>query len=170
MSTNHDPKKPAPQTLDGYPVPEALHYLDQLTRLMDTAFRIPGTQFRFGLDAIIGLVPGLGEGVSLVISGGLVLAMFRHGVSGPLLLRMVGNMALDALIGAIPILGDLFDVAYKANRRNLKLLLQHHRQGKSTKPALPYVAAAAVLIVLLPLLFIGLFVWGMAALLGAVIG
>jgi hypothetical protein len=104
----------------------------------------------------------------MVISGGLVLAMFRHGVSGSLLLRMVGNMALDALVGAIPIVGDLFDVAYKANRRNLKLLLKHHQQGKPSKPALPYVIAAAVFIAALPLLFIGLFVWGMAALLQAI--
>ncbi|MBI1193055.1 MAG: DUF4112 domain-containing protein [Bacteroidetes bacterium] len=157
----------ADQPLNSPSVPESLRYLDQLTRLMDTAFRVPGTQIRFGLDAMIGLIPGLGEGVSLVISGGLVLAMFRHGVSGPLLLRMVGNMALDALVGSIPILGDLFDVAYKANRRNLKLLLMHHEQGKPTKPALPYVVAAALLIALLPLVFIALFVWGMAALLGA---
>jgi hypothetical protein len=163
-------QQPSSRPAQTPPLPPELRYLDQLTRLMDSAFRIPGTRFRFGLDPLIGLIPGLGEGVSLVISGGLVLAMVRHGISGPLLLRMVGNLALDAAVGLVPVLGDLFDVGFKANRRNLHLLLEHHRQGKPRKPALPYAIAAFLLLALLPLLFIGLVVWGIAALFGAMGG
>ncbi len=138
-------------------IPDGIHHLDSLTRLMDSQFRIPGTNIRFGLDPILGLVPGFGEGAALLISGGISLAMLRHGANGMLVLRMIGNLALDALVGSIPILGDLFDVAYKANRRNLALLIRFHERGGKKGPVWPYLLGAALLILLI---FIALMILG----------
>ena len=102
-----------------------LHSLEQLrtiTLLFDQAFKVPGTRFRFGLDALIGLVPGLGD-----VAGALV-AMFAMRVARKLnapavvQLHLLSNIALDGLIGIVPIIGDIFDFAFKAQTRNLALL------------------------------------------------
>ena len=93
-----------------------------LARLMDAQFELPGTRFRFGLDALIGLVPGLGDAVTTAISAYIIAEARRLGVSRWVLARMIANVALDALVGAIPLAGDLFDAAFKANLRNLRLL------------------------------------------------
>jgi hypothetical protein len=137
-------------------MPADLRALDSASRLMDSVFRIPGTRIRFGLDPLLGLIPGLGEGLSAAISGGLAIAMLRHGANGPLVLRMVGNIALDSLVGSVPLLGDLFDVAFKANRRNLRLLIRFHEQGGSRGPVWPWLLLATALLLGLILLV----VWG----------
>jgi hypothetical protein len=93
-----------------------------LATLMDDAYQIPGTNYRIGLDAIIGLIPGIGDLAALVI-GGLVLKEARRlGVSRWTRARMTANYAVDFLIGSIPLAGDLFDVGFKAHRKNLRLL------------------------------------------------
>lgn len=96
-----------------------------LARILDTAVAVPGTKIRVGLDAILGLVPGAGDAVSAALSGYIILAAARAGASKPVLLRMVGNVVLDTLIGAVPVVGDLFDVAFRANARNVALLERH---------------------------------------------
>jgi hypothetical protein len=96
-----------------------------LARILDSAVGVPGTKIRVGLDAILGLIPGAGDAVSAALSGYIILAAARAGASRPVLLRMVGNVVLDAVIGAVPVLGDLFDVAFRANARNVALL-EHH--------------------------------------------
>lgn len=93
-----------------------------LTRLLDTAARVPGTGIRFGADAVLGLVPGLGDVAGAVLAGYLVLLAQRHGAPRSVVLRMLGNVAVDTLGGTVPLVGDLFDVAYKSNSRNLALL------------------------------------------------
>jgi len=106
-------------------VPNELKWIERISVLLDSKFRVPGTKIKFGLDPIIGLVPYFGEVVSFGISGLLVLSMIRHGASGKVIVKMLGNLAVDAIAGIVPGLGDLFDVYYKANRRNYKLLEQH---------------------------------------------
>jgi hypothetical protein len=101
---------------------ETLRRLDALAKLLDTAFVIPGTTFRFGIDGIIGLVPVLGDIITTAISSYIVLEAKRLGVSKLALARMAGNVAIDGVIGAIPLVGDVFDVAFRANRRNVQIL------------------------------------------------
>jgi len=99
--------------------------LEWLAKLMDSQFRFPGTNVRFGLDALLGLIPGVGDFASFIISGMMLSVLAKNGASGYVLARMTLNILLDALIGSIPVLGDLFDVGFKANQRNLKLMREH---------------------------------------------
>jgi hypothetical protein len=99
--------------------------LDALATLFDTAFVVPGTQIRFGIDALIRLVPGIGD----LVTTGLCLYIVNEaralGAPLSLLARMLANVAFDGIVGAVPILGDAIDVAFRANRRNIGLLLDH---------------------------------------------
>ena len=104
--------------------------LDLLAHILDDWFRIPGTSVRFGIDGIIGLVPGLGDVLTGLASCIIVIAAWFRGVPYIALLRMVVNLGIDVLIGAIPILGDAFDIAWKANRRNYELMTRHLRQPR----------------------------------------
>jgi Domain of unknown function (DUF4112) len=99
--------------------------LRQLEVLLDEAFRVPGTNFRFGIDGIIGLIPGLGDVIAGLLSLIIPLAAWIRGVPYVTLLRMAVNIAIGVLVGTIPLLGDVFDVAWKANRRNYRLLQRH---------------------------------------------
>lgn len=96
--------------------------LDALATLMDTAFVIPGTNFRFGIDALIGLVPGIGDVITTAMSAWMIQQARQLGAPKHLIARMIGNTAIDGLIGIVPFLGDAFDAAFKSNRRNMKLL------------------------------------------------
>jgi len=96
--------------------------LDQLSRWMDGLFRIPGTGWRFGLDAIVGLIPGVGDTISTLTGFYILAAGVRYRVSKVTLLRMGLNIGVDYLFGAIPVIGDLFDMAWKSNQRNVELL------------------------------------------------
>lgn len=101
---------------------QAFERLDQLTRLLDTALVIPGTNIRFGADAIVGLVPGIGDAITTALAAWVVYEARRLGAPRHLIVRMIGNVALDGIVGAVPLVGDMFDVMFKANRRNLRLL------------------------------------------------
>ena len=94
---------------------------------MDSAFRLPGG-FRFGLDGLIGLIPGVGDAIGVVVSLYIVARARKLGVSRGTLVRMLANVGVEGLIGSIPILGDAFDFAFKANRRNLALLRRNLRR------------------------------------------
>lgn len=97
---------------------------------MDSKFRIPGTGLHFGLDPIITFIPAAGDVVTVFISAMLVYQMNKHGVSRKVLIKMMINILIDGLIGAIPVLGIFFDLAYKANNRNVKLLKEHYQEAK----------------------------------------
>jgi hypothetical protein len=109
--------------------------LRSLTRLLDTAFQVPGTRIRFGLDALIGIVPGIGDAIGAVFSAVIVFQAARLGASKATLVRMMANVALDTIVGEIPLLGDLFDAGWKANTRNLALLEAHLQQPAATRRA-----------------------------------
>ena len=96
--------------------------------MLDSTFKLPGTGIRFGFDSLIGLVPGLGDLVAGALSLYIIAESARLGVPRTLLLRMGWNVAVDTFVGEVPILGDLFDVAWKANMRNLALLEGHLQQ------------------------------------------
>ncbi len=125
------------------------HLLSRLAWLMDRAVVIPGTRVRLGLDALLGLLPLGGDVVTGLVQAGLVLiALGRYRVPPAVATKMVGNVLLDIAVGAIPLLGDLFDVAFKANTRNMRLLEPYlHRPGVEHWPPR---AAAPVLIDVVP--------------------
>ena len=99
--------------------------LEAIADWLDSKFVIPGTKLRFGLDFVLGILPGLGDGVAAVPAAYLILEAQRLGAPPALLMRMGFNVLLDLAVGAIPLVGDLFDFGFKANRRNIALLKQY---------------------------------------------
>jgi hypothetical protein len=132
-----------------------LKQLDSLAKLMDSQFGIPGTNIRFGLDALLGLIPGAGDFATFLVSGFMVFILATNGASGAVIARMFLNIVLDALIGSIPVLGDLFDIAFKANSRNMKLMHEHYLEGRHKGSAMRVVIP---LLIVLLLLLVGI-VW-----------
>jgi hypothetical protein len=114
-----------PAATVGTLMPRELERLKGLSRLLDSAIAIPGTRYRFGLDAIVGVVPGIGDAIGAVFSLYIIFQAARMGVPKATLARMLGNVGIDTLVGEIPLLGDLFDVGFKSNIRNLALIEQH---------------------------------------------
>jgi hypothetical protein len=109
---------------------ETVARLDALAKLMDSAIAVPGTRLRIGLDSVIGLVPGIGDLASALISSYIIWEARQLGVPRWKIARMIANTALDTTVGAIPVVGDVLDVFYKSNRRNLKILRDHlEREG-----------------------------------------
>lgn len=102
-----------------------LNRIRKLSRLMDTAIRIPGTRFRIGLDPIMGLIPGAGDLVSTAFSAYIIYLATRFGIPGKDLRKMLFNIGLEAAVGTVPLVGDMFDAYYKSNIRNLAILEQH---------------------------------------------
>ncbi|WP_347330378.1 DUF4112 domain-containing protein [Marinimicrobium locisalis] len=134
--------------------------LERLAWYLDSAFRIPGTQVRLGVDPLIGLVPVVGDAVSALLSCYILNEASRLGVPRSLLVRMGFNILVDATLGAIPLVGDIFDVTWRANRRNLMLLQSFQDQPQQTRrrSRLFSVALGAALLAAL-VGFIALMVW-----------
>ena len=139
---------------------DRLRWVARISHLLDSQFRVPGTNWRFGLDPLMGLIPVVGGLPSLAISGLLIMTMMRHGASGYLVVRMVLNVVLDTLIGAIPVLGSIFDFAYKANNRNVQLLRDHYAEGRHQGSGKGLLVLLAVILLTLG----GLLVWAAWAL------
>jgi hypothetical protein len=127
-----------------------LAVLRKVARLFDQAIRVPGTNWRFGIDALFGLVPGLGDIAGAVVAVYALRVARRLGAPGALQLRMLGNIALDAIVGTVPLVGDLFDFAFKAQSRNLALLEQWRDSpsdaARRSERGLILVSVAAVLL------------------------
>lgn len=120
-----------------------------LARALDSAVPIPGTSMRFGLDPILGLVPGLGDLAGAALSGYIVLAGIRMGVSRSGVVRMLANIAIDTFVGSVPVVGDLFDAGWKSNNRNVALIERHMADPGTTRSANRWVILGAVVLLLI---------------------
>ena len=127
--------------------------LDLLSHLLDDFIRVPGTSIRFGLDGIVGLIPGVGDLLGGIASTLLILAAWARGVPKVTLLRMVANVGIEVVIGTVPVLGDIFDIAWRANRRNYALLTGSVEQPERAERRswLFFAGLCAVLVVLIVL-------------------
>ncbi len=122
--------------------------LERYAWFLDSSIRIPGTDFRIGLDGLIGLIPGFGDTVGALASSYILAEAGRLGAPKSVLFKMVFNIVIDALVGAIPILGDLFDFAWKANRRNVDLLNEYLRKpGKTVRSSRLLIVGLSILMV-----------------------
>jgi hypothetical protein len=139
------------QTLHMAITPQNPHLknLEWLTKLMDSQFSIPGTKIRFGLDPIIGLIPGVGDFVSFIISAYMVSILAKNGASGYVLARMTLNIILDGLVGAIPLAGDLFDFGFKANEKNMQLMREHYLEGRHGGSALKVIIPLLLFLIMI---------------------
>ncbi|MGR6036330.1 MAG: DUF4112 domain-containing protein [Candidatus Nitrosoglobus sp.] len=99
--------------------------LVKLAYWLDEWLRIPGTNWRLGLDGLVGLIPGIGDGITTMLAAYIVFEARRLGVPKVMLVRMIRNIVIDGLIGTIPLVGDLFDFRWKANRKNILMLNEH---------------------------------------------
>ncbi|MGH6945676.1 MAG: DUF4112 domain-containing protein [Geminicoccaceae bacterium] len=102
-----------------------LERLDRLAYWLDDRFRVPGTNFRVGLDGVVGLIPGVGDLATNAITAYMVYEAWRLGAPASILGRMLANLGIDTIVGLVPILGDVLDIGFKANRRNARLLRRH---------------------------------------------
>jgi Domain of unknown function (DUF4112) len=131
------------ETLD----PARVERLRRLAVLLDDSIPIPGTRFRIGVESIVGLIPGAGDLAGGAFSLYILLQAARMGVPRPLLVRMGTNLVIDVVVGAVPVLGDLFDAGFKANMRNLALLERHaSRPVASTRSSRRFVALLTLLV------------------------
>jgi hypothetical protein len=103
-----------------------------LSRLLDEQFRIPGTMYRVGLDGLLGLIPGVGDAAGALLSAYIVYEAIRLGAPSTVLLRMIANIGIDTVGGAIPVVGDIFDMVWKTNKKNAALL---HAYLASQRPS-----------------------------------
>ena len=135
--------------------------LDDLAMYLDGLFRIPGTNWRFGLDALIGLVPNVGDTLTSFASFYILLAGVRYGVPKITLLRMAMNIAVDYLLGSVPVIGDAFDFIWKANQMNMDLI-RTRASGKGTGKTSDYLFVfaliAALIVLLVGSIFASLFI------------
>lgn len=144
--------------------------LRRIGYLMDESIRLPGG-YRIGWDPIIGLIPGIGDAIGLAVSGYVVAQAGRAGIGKFVLARMIANVVIEALIGVVPLVGDVFDAMFKANVRNLRLVERHLANPRSTRRR-----SAGFVVVVLLALFAGVIaigavlVWAIQALAGAIGG
>jgi hypothetical protein len=108
----------------------ALQAVERISRVLDSQFTIPGTKIKFGIDPIMSLFPVVGDFITYLISASLIYIMHTQGASRKVVIKMMLNSTLDAVIGSIPVIGTVFDVFYRSNDRNIKLLKEHYLEGK----------------------------------------
>ena len=132
-------------------LPRDLVALRRFAHYMDEAFSIPGTPIKVGIDALLGLIPGVGDLIGGVLSTWIIVGALRHRVPARIIARMVLNIAIDMFFGAVPLAGDVFDFLYEENVRNLRLLEKHRdrRRPPRSTAAIAFVASLIVLFVIL---------------------
>ena len=123
--------EPRASTLD----PAIHERLRRFAYWLDDGIRIPGTKIRIGLDPILGLIPGAGDAAGAILAGAIVVESLRQRISRYAILRMAANIAIDTVIGAVPVLGDLFDAGWKGNQKNLAILERHLAEPSVSKHA-----------------------------------
>lgn len=126
-----------------------LEKTERVAKWLDSNYRIPGTNISFGLDPLLGLVPVVGDAVGLFMSFALVLTMILHGTRGKVVALLITHSIVDALFGSLPLIGPFFDVWYKANNRNVKLLKAHYSEGKHDAPATSVIVGWMVVLFLI---------------------
>lgn len=146
-------------------------HLELISRWMDSAFIVPGTGWRFGLDPLLGLLPGFGDSATTIVSLYVLFMASRLGVPRITLARMALNVAIDSILGSVPLVGDFFDAWWKSNVRNMELLRRHATTapGGARKASLGDWLFVVLVILLLAALFVGciVFAWYLASLLFA---
>jgi hypothetical protein len=162
---------PSGQGVFGDDIASRIKRVRVLAKLLDNSISIPGTGWKFGFDAIIGLVPVVGDMVGAVLSGYIVLEAARADVPSFTLARMLANVGIDALLGAVPAVGDVFDAVWKANMKNVSLLEQHLVAGgtanrdKAKATGAVVIAVIVLLLILAAGLALGIFaarlLWGL---------
>jgi len=138
--------------------------IHRAAHLLDTRFRIPGTRVTFGLDPILGVVPGGGDIAGLLAGAALVIQSVRLGARGWTLALMLWHLTIDAVVGSIPVLGTIFDVFYKANQRNVRLLERHvddppRTRADARRAVVRALVAVAIVVVAVSALLVALTVW-----------
>jgi hypothetical protein len=132
-------------------LPQDLVALRRFAYYMDEAFTIPGTPIKVGLDAVIGLIPGVGDVIGGILSSWIVIGALRHRVPARIILRMIFNIGVDLTIGAVPLAGDVFDFLYEENVKNMRLLEKHRDRTRRPRSmaAIAFVASLIVLFIIL---------------------
>lgn len=139
-------------------LPRDLVALRQFGRLMDDAFQIPGTTKRVGLDATVGLIPGVGDVITALLSSWILVGALRYRVPPLTILRMMGNIVLDIVIGLIPIGGDLFDLFFKQNKKNVELVIRMRNRQLPPRAYGSIAFAFALLLLFLVFLCLGIII------------
>jgi hypothetical protein len=134
------------------PLPPDLLVLRRFATIMDELIAVPGTRFRFGVDAALGLIPGVGDAVAALLSTWIVIGALRHRVPTRKVFRMIFNILLDLGLGSVPVIGDIFDFLFEENVMNLDLLLRHRDRSRPPR-SFASVAGAAFAIIGVVLLF-----------------
>ena len=136
----------------------ALKRIRKLAWLLDRSMNVPGTQIKFGLDGLIGLIPGIGDGASALLGGAIIAQSFQFKLPLAVRTKMFANLLVDALVGIVPIFGDLLDIGFQANHRNVRLLLDTLEQEEKAPQSAQQNLLAAATIVATALLLLGLMI------------
>ncbi len=151
----------------------AIQQMQRYAWFLDASIRVPFTQFRVGIDSLVGLIPGVGDVIGTVLSGGTLVHAWRLGVGPLTLLKMLWNVAIETVVGIVPILGDLFDMVFKANVRNAELALADLQRGtgkltraKPTRRSFYWLIGAIVGSVVLFAGIVAFVIWAVFALFG----
>jgi hypothetical protein len=127
---------------------EPAEWIEQLAWLMDEAIPLPGG-WTIGLDGIIGLIPGFGDWLGGIISGVIVVAAARTGIPRAAILRMLMNVGIDTFVGSIPIVGDVFDFAYKSNTKNIRIFREHLKRERTAAKDWAFIILTVVVLLIL---------------------